>query len=309
MLSACGFGTDDIGKTAQNTLAVGVNNSMSGTSKMCRMLLVRAGVAGEKRVVMQKRSGFTLIELLVVISIVALLISILLPTLSKSKTQTKAVVCLSNIHEWALVWETFTGDNKDQFVFDEEDPVRLEWLEPLEAYYTEKDILLCPSATKPTEGSDIGRKFRAWTENEADTNVTYIGSYGINFWITHSTAKGMVGKHLWRTPKVKGAGYVPMFFDCAVSGICPSHTDAPPAYDDEVYISNPGIASEMKACCLNRHHEHINMALLDFSARRVGLKEMWELWWHRKWNPNNDPPPDWETEAPWMVHMKDYWVP
>jgi len=24
---------------------------------------------------------------------------------------------------------------------------------------------------------------------------------------------------------------------------------------------------------------------------------------------SDDPPPDWKTEAPWMAHMKDYWVP
>jgi len=254
-------------------------------------------------------SGFTLIELLVVIGIIAVLISILLPTLSKSKAQARAVVCLSNMHEWAVIWKTFTDDQKGQFIFDEEDPVKLEWLEPLASYYAEKDILLCPSAAKATEGDDTGRKFRAWTENEADTNVTYIGSYGINFWVTHSTAGGRVGGHLWKTPKVKGAAYAPMFFDCVVSGICPLHTDEPPAYDDEVYISNPGNASEMKACCLNRHHEHINMAFLDFSARKVGLKELWELQWHRNWNPNNDPPPDWKTAAPWMAQLKEYWVP
>jgi prepilin-type N-terminal cleavage/methylation domain-containing protein len=107
--------------------------------------------------------GFTLIELLVVIGVIAVLISILLPTLSKSKSkaQARAVVCLSNMHEWAVIWETFTDDQKGQFIFDEEDPVKLEWLEPLAPYYAEKDILLCPSAAKATEGDDTGRKFRA----------------------------------------------------------------------------------------------------------------------------------------------------
>jgi len=57
--------------------------------------------------------GFTLIELLVVISIITLLISILLPTLTKARETVRAVRCLSNVRQIAMGTINYAYDHKD----------------------------------------------------------------------------------------------------------------------------------------------------------------------------------------------------
>ena len=63
----------------------------------------------------RNRCGFTLIELLVVISIIALLISILMPALGKAREQAKRVVCASHLHQFALMASQYALDHEDFF--------------------------------------------------------------------------------------------------------------------------------------------------------------------------------------------------
>lgn len=59
--------------------------------------------------------AFTLIELLVVVAMIALLISILLPSLSAARAQARSTVCLANLHRLALGQAVYLTNNRDRF--------------------------------------------------------------------------------------------------------------------------------------------------------------------------------------------------
>ena len=58
----------------------------------------------------RRSSAFTLIEVLVVVGIVAILASMLLPSLSSAREQGRAVVCRSNIRQILLANGYYTED-------------------------------------------------------------------------------------------------------------------------------------------------------------------------------------------------------
>jgi prepilin-type N-terminal cleavage/methylation domain-containing protein/prepilin-type processing-associated H-X9-DG protein len=60
--------------------------------------------------------GFTLVELLVVISIIALLMAVLLPALTKARRQAKRVVCMNNLKQLVLAWSAYAENNDGKLV-------------------------------------------------------------------------------------------------------------------------------------------------------------------------------------------------
>jgi len=65
----------------------------------------------------KRTNGFTLIELLVVVSIIALLVSILLPALGKARQQAQSVICQTNLRTIGQAEITYAVENEDRLVY------------------------------------------------------------------------------------------------------------------------------------------------------------------------------------------------
>jgi len=77
-----------------------------------------ASVLQMSDVTIKKHQAFTLIELLVVISIIALLVSILMPALSKAREQARYVTCKTHLHQYGIAAQIMLMDNDDRYPVD-----------------------------------------------------------------------------------------------------------------------------------------------------------------------------------------------
>lgn len=105
----------------------------------------------------RRAEGFTLIELLVVVAIIALLISILLPSLGRAREQAKATACTSNLHQLAVAATYYIDENDSRIPYirgsqgDANQPVVAPFAQTDIIYHFWKyiknlKIYICPSA-------------------------------------------------------------------------------------------------------------------------------------------------------------------
>jgi prepilin-type processing-associated H-X9-DG protein/prepilin-type N-terminal cleavage/methylation domain-containing protein len=139
--------------------------------------------------------GFTLIELLVVVAIIALLIAILLPSLSKARDQAKTTACLSNMHQLGLTTHQYAQDQKNKlpyFLGTRQPPDNLPTHAPFYQYHQifnfwdylkDRKIYLCPSARDETSVKAIdstSRRFSYYTVFKSDDR--YLRAFRESWW-------------------------------------------------------------------------------------------------------------------------------
>jgi prepilin-type N-terminal cleavage/methylation domain-containing protein/prepilin-type processing-associated H-X9-DG protein len=285
-----------------------------------------------------RRGAFTLIELLVVISIVAMLMALLVPALSRARKQARAVACQSNQKQWGLHFATFASENDGRLVqwrsrgsltdpeYNVPEPGEngswLWWgpgyMAVSLAHSTTVKMRLCPMARRPSSDafgpeeydalgipSLIGGTFLAWGRffQTTDLQANY-GSYGLNAWHYYGGYDESSSlPEAWQTAYVRGADRVPVMLDSTQS-LTEVRADLIPPANDSVPIASHTTS------CINRHNGAVNGLFMDWSVREVGLKELWTLKWHREYDTagpwtraGGALPEDWPE---WMRKFKDY---
>ncbi|MBW8042118.1 MAG: hypothetical protein FVQ85_19255 [Planctomycetes bacterium] len=261
---------------------------------------------------MRKRNGFTLIDLLVVMGVLVLLTAMLLPVLGRARSQAKVSECQSNLRQWGLILQMYADDNKGRLpnghIVGNACWWSFSWIDDYPASGAQ-DILCCPVANDPMDQTTA---FNPWMSSLPPHHV---GSYGINVWhiawdnCAPSIVPSLLGHPInqWENIYHEGANNIPVLLDCILPVAGPVHHIKPPPYENVPISGSDGVLDPF---CINRHDGGINSLFLDWSVRKVGLKELWTLKWHKEFNTANKwtsaggvQPSDWPD---WMRQFKDY---
>jgi prepilin-type processing-associated H-X9-DG protein/prepilin-type N-terminal cleavage/methylation domain-containing protein len=152
---------------------------------------------------------FTLIELLVVIGIIAILVSILLPALSKSRKMAKRIACTSQLRQVWLCQNSYSDDYNDWIVsFKQPGPNNKNYIWP----YFLRNYLGLPYQTVssprtflrcPAENDNLSANWSTWTPT----------SFGINYYCGDIVIPGSPAPR-FRRSKLRAPTQTSLFSDC-----------------------------------------------------------------------------------------------
>lgn len=187
---------------------------------------------------MSKLRGFTLIELLVVIAIIALLMAILMPSLSRVRKQAQSIACQAKLKQWGLAFKFYTDDNEGYFN-RREDAL---WMVAMRPYYNDDpDMLLCPTATRLMLNSSD------WGTFKAASNSGFVFSYGINSWTNNNRVDRGGGRLLeWFWKNVQN--HISVAPGTRSSTGRAVSTNTIPVFGDSTHGMMPGRNTSMSRC-------------------------------------------------------------
>jgi len=134
---------------------------------------------------MKKAKALTLIELLTVLAVIALLISILLPSLRRAKQSALSTVCLNRIRQICLAQHGYADENDDCFTpcynDDPDDPNKV-WQIRLKNYLPLTDV----NGWNTKDRADVKSVHCCPSAHYTDEQKNYCyASYGLNNFLTH----------------------------------------------------------------------------------------------------------------------------
>lgn len=247
----------------------------------------------------KNKRAFTLIELLVVIAIIAVLMAILMPALRRVKEQGDMVKCMGNLRQWNLIHSMYVQENDGMFYSGTATGGASDgfyWLAQMpakEQSYIQNPLWFCPKnkgtmyAPDGTNNQNLSIHAAWGVHTDSVFNRDGVaGSYAINGWVLNVPANGAAlseGRTRvdhWRSPQVRGAAQVPLMVEAIRFDVWPQPNQAPAAREEDTWSST----NHMARAVMNRHVGFVNVSMCDFSAQRVGLKELYTLKWHRSFN-------------------------
>jgi prepilin-type N-terminal cleavage/methylation domain-containing protein/prepilin-type processing-associated H-X9-DG protein len=127
----------------------------------------------------RSRGAFTLVELLVVIGIIAVLMSLLMPSLGRAREMARRTKCASNMRQIALAAHYYSMNDK-KGIYLWRVPGSEDSLEPLYPYYLKSyDVAVCPSTFNVvTEDAHLRNNARLGANDSSGGH-----SYEIRGWI------------------------------------------------------------------------------------------------------------------------------
>ena len=239
---------------------------------------------------------------------------------SAGRERAKQAVCLSNLRQWGRIFQMYTNDNDGRFFTGDPGTPGYWWVKQLEECYRDwkqNKSWFCPAAATPIidESGNMTPSpsiFMAWgiyrTGGLGPNGIS--GSYALNgYMITpqHATTYegGVPVADGWGGLNLTNGANIPLFLEALRFDVWPLQTQGPAVNEYAAWSSN-----SMARCCINRHTGSTNAAFADLSARKLGLKELWKLKWHRAFNTEGPwttaggvQPRDWPQ---WMRDFKDY---
>lgn len=247
------------------------------------------------------------------------------------RRRAKEIVCQSNLRQWHNVFQGYIEQNDGRFLSGDLGTPGYWWPKQLSEEHRDwkrTRIWFCPEAETPTV-DEYGKMsptlsiFNAWGifAGLGLGPNGLCGSYAVNGYIIDVAGNQHGGPGLggggtfesgvpfsdgWQNLyEVPEANNVPMFIDALRFDLWPRHIDSPAASEFAAWTGN-----FMGRCCINRHDGAVNCLFVDGSVRKVGLKELWTLKWHKSFDTAGPwttaggvRPEDWPQ---WMRQFREY---